>query len=62
VLVATTRPNADGSFDASTNNLVILNGLRGNEPADLVHDDASTPNSIAANRCGTSVRGGLCGS
>ena len=41
VLIATPIANSDGSFDASTNNLVILNRLRGNEPADIVHDAAS---------------------
>ena len=30
VLIATPRANADGSFDASTNNVVFLNRLRGN--------------------------------
>jgi len=62
VLIATPRANSDGSFDASTNNLVFLNRLRGNEPADIVHDEASMPSLIVANRCRTSVPGGLCGS
>jgi hypothetical protein len=65
VLIATPRPNADGSFDASTDNLVILNRAnraRGNEPADIVQDDESAPNLIFANRCGTSVPAGFCGS
>jgi hypothetical protein len=62
VLVATPRANADGTFDASTNNLVFLNRLRGNEPADIVNDEASSPNLIVANACRTSVPGGLCGS
>ena len=44
VLIATPRANSDGSFDASTNNLVLLNRLRGNEPADIVKDEASAPN------------------
>jgi hypothetical protein len=60
VLIATPRPNSDGSFDASTNNLVILNRLRGNEPADIVNDGASMPNLIVANRCRTSMPEGLC--
>jgi hypothetical protein len=30
VLIATTRPNEDGTLDASSNNLVFLNSLRGN--------------------------------
>ena len=50
VLIATPRANQDGSFDASTNNVVILNKTRGNEPADIVHDAASTPNLIVGNR------------
>ena len=50
VLIATPKPNSDGSFDASTNNLVLLNRLRGNEPDDIVNDAASTPNFIIANR------------
>ena len=51
VLIATTLANPDGSFDASTNNLVILNRLRGNEPADIVTDAKSTPNVVVGNRC-----------
>ena len=62
VLIATPRANEDGTFEASTNNLVFLNRLRGNQPADIVTDDASSPNLIVANRCSTSVPGGLCGS
>jgi hypothetical protein len=62
VLIATPRPRADGSFDASTNNLVLLNSLRDNRPADIVNDGASSPNLIVGNRCQTSVPGGLCGS
>jgi len=50
VLIATPRANEDGSFDASTNNVVILNRLRGNEPDDIVSDAASTPNLIVGNR------------
>ena len=61
VLVATPRANLDGSFDASINNLVFLNRLSGNEPADIVNDAASTPNLIVGNRCNTSMPGGLCG-
>ena len=61
VLVATPRENEDGSNDASTNNVVILNNLRGNEPADIVKDEASTPNLILANRCRTSLPDGFCG-
>jgi hypothetical protein len=61
VVVATPRPDADGSFDASTGNLVVLNRLRGNQPADIVNDAASTPNVIAGNQCRTSVPDGLCG-
>ena len=62
VLIATPRANTDGTFDASTNNLVFLNGLRGNSPADIVNDDASRPNLIVGNRCQTSQPDGLCGS
>ena len=62
VLIATPRPNSDGSFDASSNNVVFLNRLRGNEPADIVTDAASAPNLIVANRCQTSTPAGLCGS
>jgi hypothetical protein len=62
VLIATPRGNADGSFDASTNNLVILNHARGNRPADIVQDDASAANLVFANRCGISEPVGLCGS
>ncbi len=61
VLIATPRPNTDGSFDASIGNLVILNRARGNEPADIVTDEESRPNLIVANRCGTSLPDGLCG-
>ena len=60
VLIATPRPSSDGSFDASTNNVVFLNRLRGNEPADIVNDAASTPNLIVGNRCNTSMPDGLC--
>jgi hypothetical protein len=62
VLIATPRGNGDGTFDASSNNLVFLNSLRGNRPADIVKDDASSPNFIQGNRCDTSVPDGLCGS
>jgi hypothetical protein len=60
VVVATPRASADGTFDASTNNLVLLNTARGNAPADIVKDAASMPNLIIANRCQTSVPDGLC--
>jgi len=50
VLIATPRANRDGSFDASTNNIVVLNRLRGNEPGNIVHDSASVPNLIVGNR------------
>jgi len=60
VLIATPRPNTNGSFDASTNNLVLLNKLGGNKPADVVADEFSTPNVIVANRCRTSMPDGLC--
>lgn len=50
VLIATPRANQDGSFDASTNNVVILNRSRGNQPDDIVTDAASTPNIIVGNR------------
>jgi parallel beta-helix repeat protein len=62
VLIATPRARQDGSFDASTDNLVLLNGLRGNRPADIVKDGASSPNLIVGNRCQTSTPDGLCGS
>jgi len=62
VLIATTRANEDGTLDESSNNLVFLNSLRGNRPADLVKDNASSPNFIHANRCLTSEPDGLCGS
>jgi len=62
VLIETPRAREDGSHDASTNNLVLLNTLRGNRPADIVKDDASSPNLIVGNRCQTSDPGGLCGS
>jgi parallel beta-helix repeat protein len=62
VLIATPRAREDGSHDASTNNLVLLNTLRGNRPADIRHDEASSPNLIVGNRCQTSEPGGLCGS
>jgi hypothetical protein len=62
VIVATPRANADGSFDASTNNLVILNRSHGNDPADIVQDAASTPNVVLANKCGASDPDGFCGS
>jgi hypothetical protein len=60
VLIATPKASADGSFAASTNNLVVLNRLRGNAPADIVNDAASTPNLIVGNRCRTSMPDGLC--
>ena len=50
VLIATPRANHDGSFDASKNNVVILNRSRGHEPDDIVTDAASTPNIIVGNR------------
>ena len=62
VLIATPVAQANGSFDASKNNLVFLNRARGNSPADIVTDDASQPNFVIANRCDTSVPDGLCGS
>jgi nitrous oxidase accessory protein NosD len=61
VLVATPRPRSNGSFDESKNNLVFLNRARGNDPADIVKDEASTPNLIIANLCRTSSPSGLCG-
>jgi hypothetical protein len=60
VLIASPRANADGSFDAASNNLVFLNRLRGNEPADIVKDAPSTPNVIVANQCRSSMPDGLC--
>jgi parallel beta helix pectate lyase-like protein len=60
VLVATTIPNADGSFTASTGNVVVRNRLRNNKPADLVQDAASQPNAFLDNRCDTSTPEGLC--
>jgi hypothetical protein len=62
VLIETPRPRQDGSHDASSNNLVLLNSLRGNQPADIVQDAASIPNLIVGNRCQTSTPAGLCGS
>jgi hypothetical protein len=53
-------PNPDESFDVSKDNLVALNGLSGNEPADIVTDAASTPNVFVRNRCDTSIPDGLC--
>ena len=61
VLVETPIERSDGSNDASTNNLVFLNRARGNDPADIVKDEASTPNLIIANLCRTSKPSGLCG-
>jgi len=60
VLIETPRANQDGSRDASTNNLVFLNSLRGNQPADIVTDDASGQNLISGNRCRSSIPDGLC--
>ena len=60
VLVATTIPNQDGSFTASTGNVVVQNRLRHNSPADIVQDDASQPNAFLDNRCNTSTPHGLC--
>ena len=60
VLVATTIPNADASFTASTGNVVVQNRLRHNDPADIVQDDASQPNVFLDNRCDTSTPDGLC--
>jgi hypothetical protein len=62
VLIATPRANEDGTFDASTHNLVFLNSLRGNQPADIVTDEASSPTLIEGHRCSTSVPGGRSGS
>lgn len=47
VLITNALPNPDGSFEVSKDNLVALNGLSGNEPADIVTDAASTPNVSA---------------
>jgi hypothetical protein len=58
VLIATPKANTD---NASTNNLVFLNRARGNDPADIVEDDASVANLIVANHCRTSKPDGLCG-
>jgi nitrous oxidase accessory protein NosD len=60
VLITNTLPNPDGSFDVSKDNLVALNRLSGNEPADIVTDPASTPNVFVRNRCDTSLPNGLC--
>lgn len=60
VLVATTIPNEDGSFTASTGNVVVQNRLRHNDPADIVLDNASQPNVFLDNRCATSTPDGLC--
>jgi hypothetical protein len=57
--MATPIAREDGSFDASSNNLVVLNSLQGNRPADIVTDEASRPNLIVGNRCQTSMPGGL---
>ena len=62
VLITNTLPNPDGSFDVSQHNLVVLNRLSGNEPADIVTDAASTPNVFVGNRCNTSLPDGLCSS
>ena len=62
VLITNTLPNPDGSFDVSKDNLVALNGLSGNEPADIVTDATSTPNVFVRNRCNTSIPDGLCAS
>ena len=61
VLITNTLPNPDGSFDISNDNLVALNGLSGNEPADIATDAASTRNVFVRNRCDTSIPDGLCG-
>lgn len=60
VLVATTRASADGTFAASTGNVVIHNRLSHNRPADIVEDDASSANFVFHNRCHTSIPDGLC--
>jgi Periplasmic copper-binding protein (NosD) len=60
VLIQTTLASEDSSFDRSINNFVILNRSRGNAPADIVNDEASTPNFIVANRCDISRPAGLC--
>jgi Periplasmic copper-binding protein (NosD) len=60
VLITNTLPNPDQSFDVSKDNLVALNRLSGNEPADIVTDAASTPNVFVRNRCDTSIPDGLC--
>jgi nitrous oxidase accessory protein NosD len=60
VLVATTRASADGTFAASTGNVVTHNYSSHNRPADIVEDDASRANVITGNRCHTSIPDGLC--
>lgn len=60
VLITNTLPNPDQSFDVSKDNLVALNRLSGNEPADIVTDAASTPDVFFRNRCDTSILEGLC--
>jgi hypothetical protein len=60
VLITNTLANPDGSFDVSKDNLVALNRLSDNEPADIVTDAASTPNFFFRNRCDTSIADGLC--
>lgn len=60
VLVAT-QEDDQGEISASTNNAVLENRLRFNTPADIVQDDASSPNLIAHNHCRTSMPPGLCG-
>ena len=61
VMITNTLPNPDGSFDVSLDNLAAFNRLSGNEPADIVTDEASTPNAFVRNRCDTSIPDGLCG-
>jgi hypothetical protein len=61
VLITNTLPNPDGSFDVPKDNVVALNGLSGNEPADIVTDAASRSNVFVRNRCDTSIPDAICG-
>jgi hypothetical protein len=61
VLVTTPAPSEDGSFSAATDNVVTHNRLSRNRPADIVEDEASSPNRFADNTCDRSIPGGLCG-
>jgi hypothetical protein len=51
---------ADGTFAASTGNVITHSHSSHNRPADIIEDDVGAANVTTGNRCHTSIPGGLC--